>query len=121
MTSHKTCDKFRVREQPRLVSNFYNAETSFYEFGWSSNFHFAPRHQGENLQRSILRHLDGVGKLLRLGPNMRVADIGCGVGGPLVNIAKATGAKIVGINFNVAHTWYNERDGAIPARFYTQT
>ena len=31
---------------------------------------------------------------------MHVADIGCGVGGPLVNIARATGATITGINFD---------------------
>ncbi len=31
---------------------------------------------------------------------MEVADIGCGVGGPLVSIGKASGANIVGINFS---------------------
>jgi sterol 24-C-methyltransferase len=31
---------------------------------------------------------------------MKVADIGCGVGGPLIDIAAATGARIVGVNIN---------------------
>ena len=39
-------------------------------------------------------------ELLGLGPGTRTADIGCGVGGPLINIAKATGASITGLNFN---------------------
>ena len=90
----------RLREQPKLVSRFYDAVTSFYEFAWGSSFHFSPRHPGESLQSSQLRHEKGIAKLLRLSPGMEIADVGCGVGGPLVNIAKASGAKIVGINFN---------------------
>lgn len=90
----------RLREQPKLVSNFYDAVTKFYEFGWGSSFHFSPRLPGESLQSAQHRHEKGIAKLLRLRPGMEVADVGCGVGGPLVNIAKSTGAKIVGINFN---------------------
>lgn len=94
-------DDVRVREQPRLVSSFYDAVTSFYEFGWGPTFHFAPRRRGESLPKSLRRHNEGIGKLLRLGPEMAVADIGCGVGGPLVDIARATGARIVGVNINL--------------------
>lgn len=94
-------DDVRVREQPRLVSSYYDAVTSFYEFGWGPTFHFAPRHPGESLPKSLRRHNEGIGKLLRLGPEMKVADIGCGVGGPLVDIARTTGAEVVGINVNL--------------------
>ena len=90
----------RLRDQPKLVSSFYDAVTSFYEFGWGSSFHFSPRRPRESLQSSQRRHEEGIGTLLRLRPGMKVADVGCGVGGPLITIAKATGAKIVGINFN---------------------
>ena len=37
---------------------------------------------------------------LGLKPGMVVADIGCGVGGPLMEIARFSGAKIVGVNSN---------------------
>lgn len=90
----------RLHDQPKVVSSFYDAVTSFYEFAWGSSFHFSPRRPGESLQSSQLRHEEGIAKLLRLSPGMEVADVGCGIGGPLVNIAKASGAKIVGINFN---------------------
>lgn len=93
-------DAVRVTEQPRLVSRYYDAVTSFYEFGWGATFHFSPRRPGENLLSSQKRHEDGVAKLLRISPEMSVADIGCGVGGPLITIGRSTGAKIVGINFN---------------------
>ena len=38
--------------------------------------------------------------MLELQPGMVVADIGCGVGGPLLEIARFSGAKIVGVNSN---------------------
>ena len=101
VTELSSDDTIRIREQPRLVSSYYDAVTSFYEFGWGPTFHFAPRRPGESLPKSLRRHNEGIGKLLRLGPKMEVADIGCGVGGPLINIAKSTGARIVGININM--------------------
>ena len=40
---------------------------------------------------------------------MEVADVGCGVGGPMVTIARATGANITGINFNAYQIARGER------------
>ena len=37
---------------------------------------------------------------LGLRPGMLVADLGCGVGGPLLEIARYSGVKIVGVNSN---------------------
>ena len=93
-------DKHRIGEQPRLVSRFYDVVTRFYEFAWGATFHFSPRRPGESLGASQRRHDEEIGELLRLRPSMDVADIGCGIGGPLVTIASATGARITGINFN---------------------
>ena len=93
-------DLYRIGEQPRLVSRFYDVVTTFYEFAWGATFHFSPRRPGENLRVSQRRHDEEIGELLRLRPGMEAADIGCGIGGPLVNIARATGAAITGINFN---------------------
>lgn len=93
-------DAARIEEQPKLVSRFYDAVTRFYEFGWGTSFHFSPRRPGENLIASQQRQEREVGEMLRLRPGMQVADIGCGVGGPMITIARATGADITGINLN---------------------
>jgi sterol 24-C-methyltransferase len=90
----------KFREQPNLVSRYYDVVTHFYEYAWGSSFHFSPRRRGENLKASQDRQERGVGELLRLRKGMRVADVGCGVGGPLVTIGKASGASITGLNFN---------------------
>jgi len=90
----------RLREQPGVVSRYYDVVTQFYEYAWGQSFHFSSRRPGENLVASQRRQEEGVGELLRLRPGMTVGDVGCGVGGPLVTIGKATGANIVGLNFN---------------------
>ena len=93
-------DKVRINKQPKLVSRYYDLVTKFYELGWGATFHFSPRRPGENLRASQRRHDEGIAKLLGLEPGMKVADIGCGICGPLVTIAQASGAAITGINFN---------------------
>ena len=93
-------DAARIAKQPGLVSRFYDAVTGFYEFAWGTTFHFSPRRPGESLRSSQRRHDQQIAQVLRLRPGMDVGDIGCGVGGPMVTIARATGASITGINFN---------------------
>ena len=89
-----------VRSQSVLVSRYYDVVTPFYEYAWGTSFHFSPRHTGERLAKAQRRHEEDMGSLLDLRPGMQVADIGCGVGGPLVTIARATGASITGLNNN---------------------
>lgn len=99
MTAAGEADR-ALHDQPQMVSRFYDVVTRFYEYGWGRSFHFSPRRSGEGLLAAQRRHEVGVGRLLGLGPGKQVADIGCGVAGPLVTIAKATGASITGINLN---------------------
>ena len=92
-----------------LVSRFYDVVTPFYEYAWGTSFHFSPRQPGERLAAAHRRHEERVGQLLRLRPGMRVADVGCGVGGPLLAIARATGASITGLNYNAHQIARGER------------
>ena len=72
----------------------------FYEFGWGRSFHFAPRVPGESFKASIARHEHFLAHALGLRPGMVVADLGRGVGGPPIEIARFSGARLVGINSN---------------------
>ena len=90
------------REQYRsLVSHFYDLATDFYEFGWGQSFHFAPRRRGERFKASLLRHQHYLADRLSLAPGMQVLDVGCGVGGPMGNLARYSGARFVGINISI--------------------
>lgn len=42
--------------------------------------------------------LDRFAELLRLGPESRLLDVGCGSGGPALRLAERTGASVVGID-----------------------
>jgi len=83
-----------------LVNSYYNVATAFYEWGWGSSFHFAPRKKYEDMKSAILRHEAHLAHRMRLQPRQKVIDVGCGIGGPLRNIASLTGAHITGINNN---------------------
>ena len=83
-----------------LVTDYFKLATDFYEYGWGKSFHFAPRHANEGFEASLTRHQHFIAHKLGLQPGMRVADMGCGVGGPLREIIGFTGANVVGINIS---------------------
>ena len=79
---------------------YYDVATDFYEYGWGRSFHFAPRVPGESFKASLARHEHYLAHILGLKPGMIVADLGCGIGGPLLEIVRFSGAKVIGINSN---------------------
>ena len=79
---------------------YYDLVTDFFEYGWGRSFHFAPRAPGESFKASLARHERNMAQKLQLEPGMVVADLGSGVGGPLMEIARYSGSKIVGVNSN---------------------
>lgn len=88
------------RSEKKVSDLYYDLVTDFYEYGWGRSFHFAPRVPGESFEASLIRHERFLAEALGLRPGMVAADLGCGVGGPLMEIARFTGASIVGINRN---------------------
>ncbi|ONI20496.1 hypothetical protein PRUPE_2G019200 [Prunus persica] len=83
-----------------MVNKYYDLVTSFYEYGWGESFHFAPRWKGESLRESIKRHEHFLALQLGLKPGQKVLDVGCGIGGPLREIARFSLASITGLNNN---------------------
>lgn len=90
----------RKRDYKNFVNIYYNLVTDFYEYGWGQSFHFAPRSPNESFAASLARHEHYMAHMLSLRPGMLALDLGCGVGGPLREIARYSGAGIVGVNNN---------------------
>ncbi len=85
-----------------LTKDYYDLVTAFYEYGWGESFHFAPLYGDKPFKESIRLHETYLADKLEIQPDMRVLDIGCGIGGPLVVIARHTRASITGLNNNEA-------------------
>jgi sterol 24-C-methyltransferase len=90
----------RKQHYAELVRGYYDLVTDFYEHGWGDSFHFAPRYGNEPFEASIRRHQHYLAQRLNLSSGMRVLDVGCGVGGPMREIARFSGVQVIGINNN---------------------
>lgn len=83
-----------------LVNAYYELATSFYEWGWGQSFHFAYQLKGESFQQAIARHEYYLAGRLGVSAGDRVLDCGCGIGGPMRNIARFTNARIDGVTLS---------------------
>lgn len=99
ITTTESIDE-RKERYAAMVDHFYNIVTDFYEYGWGQSFHFAPRWKNETFVESIKRAEYHIASRLGLKPGMKCLDVGCGVGGPMRNIAMFSGASITGITIN---------------------
>ena len=83
-----------------LTNKYYDLCTQFYEYGWGESFHFAPRNGEETHRESLKRHEHYLALRLGISSSSRVADLGCGVGGPAREISTFSGAHVTGVNNN---------------------
>ena len=83
-----------------LVNAYYELATLFYEWGWGQSFHFAYQLKGESFNQAIARHEYYLAGRLGVKQGDKVLDVGCGIGGPLRNIARFTRADITGVTLN---------------------
>lgn len=110
-------ESIEVRKQnyANMVNHFYNLVTDFYEWGWGQSFHFGPRWHNETFMESIKRAEYHLASRMGLKPGHKVLDVGCGVGGPMRNIAYFSGASVEGITINEYQVKignkYNEQNG----------
>jgi len=92
--------KLDKKNYQKIVNNYYNVSTVFYEWGWGSSFHFAILKPGETFRQSLQRHELELVADIKIGEGSHALDVGCGIGGPARHIARHTKARITGININ---------------------
>ncbi|CAK9439219.1 uncharacterized protein LODBEIA_P34430 [Lodderomyces beijingensis] len=93
-------EKKRLSDYSQLTHHYYNLVTDFYEYGWGSSFHFSRYYKGEAFRQATARHEHYLAYKMNLDENMKVLDVGCGVGGPGREITRFTNCEIVGLNNN---------------------
>ncbi len=87
-------------DHTRTVTEYYDLCSELMIFGWGESLHFAPLSPGESLKDSKIRHQRQMITRLELREGMTVADIGCGIGGPMRRVAREAGVRVLGINSN---------------------
>eukprot|EP00301_Raphidiophrys_heterophryoidea_P010094 c15139_g1_i1.p1 GENE.c15139_g1_i1~~c15139_g1_i1.p1 ORF type:complete len:440 (+),score=113.01 c15139_g1_i1:54-1373(+) len=97
---HKGDAKTRESNYQKLVNAYYELATQFYEWGWGQSFHFASRMKDETFHQSIKRHEYYLAGRLNVKKGSKILDCGCGIGGPMRNIARFTDSQVVGITIN---------------------
>ena len=80
-----------------VANSFYNMASDFYEYGWGDSFHFGYRHISQGHGQAIQNSQHLLAQKLQVGDMDRVADFGCGIGGPLRGVVRLTGANVTGI------------------------
>lgn len=107
--------KSRIKKYDEIANDYYDLVTDFYEYGWGPSFHFAYPLSNESYHDAIIRLEHYLALRLEIKKTDRILDVGCGIGGPLRNIARFTGATLVGLNNNLYQIKkgekYNQRLG----------
>lgn len=93
-------EKRRLEDYNEGTHSYYNVVTDFYEYGWGSSFHFCRFYKGENFYAAVARHELYLAYKSNIQEGDLVLDVGCGVGGPAREIARFTGAHVIGLNNN---------------------
>ncbi|PFH63110.1 hypothetical protein XA68_17754 [Ophiocordyceps unilateralis] len=84
-----------------VTASYYNLVTDMFEhFFFGKSFHFYRILRGQPLSEASKLHEQYLASKLNLKPGQKVLDVGCGVGGPAQQIARYSGVKITGINYN---------------------
>lgn len=90
----------RREDYSSLTRQYYNLTTDIYEYCWGQSFHFCRFARGESFSQAILRHEHFLAAIIGIKSDMKVLDVGCGIGGPAQGIVKFTGCHVTGLNLS---------------------
>jgi ubiquinone/menaquinone biosynthesis C-methylase UbiE len=88
----------RRRHYRQLVRSYFDHVTDVYRESWGESFHFAIFQGSEPLGEAILATERRIADEGEFRPGMLLLDVGCGVGGPALNIAEHCRARVTGLN-----------------------
>ncbi|KAI0455554.1 putative sterol 24-c-methyltransferase [Xylaria acuta] len=90
----------RREDYPSLTRQYYNLTTDIYEYSWGQSFHFCRFSRGGSFSQAMIWHQHVLAASIGIKGDMKVLDVGCGVGGPAQEMVKFTGCYVTGLNLN---------------------
>ncbi|XP_028776328.1 cycloartenol-C-24-methyltransferase-like [Neltuma alba] len=104
---HGCSSEGKEEEEEERKSNYYDKSNTYYdvvtrsyESRWGESLHFASRWKGETFRESIKRHEHFIALQLGFKPGQKVLDVGCGIGGPAIEISRFSKTSVTGLNSN---------------------
>lgn len=92
--------------QKRVIQNHYDVSTLFYRLLWGPHIHHGFWEANEPNRVAQIRLTQNLASLAQIGSASRVIDIGCGMGGSSIWLAKEHACKVTGITISpVQQRW----------------
>ncbi len=90
----------------REIQYHYDWSTAFYRLLWGPHIHHGLWHGEESPAVAQRQLIEAMASRLVLRPNGRVLDVGCGMGGSSVHLARHFGQRVTGITLSpVQRMW----------------
>ncbi len=88
----------RVQQYRPMVRRYYQCVTSVYRAFWGDCYHFALFRGSESREEAIAATEHMIADEGHFSAGMDILDVGCGLGGPALNLAAYTGARITAVD-----------------------
>ncbi|HTU26575.1 MAG TPA: class I SAM-dependent methyltransferase [Pirellulales bacterium] len=90
----------------REIQSHYDWSTAFYRLLWGPHIHHGLWHGQESPAIAQRQLIEAIAARLTLRPGARVVDVGCGMGGSSVYLAKHHGCRVTGLTLSpVQRLW----------------
>ncbi|MCA9264493.1 MAG: class I SAM-dependent methyltransferase [Planctomycetales bacterium] len=102
--------------EKRVIERHYDVSTLFYRLLWGAHIHHGLWHGQEPIQQAQLQLTDTLAHRGRVTSGMKVLDVGCGMGGSSIHLAKHYGCDVTGVTLSGLQrhwaTWSSWLQGA---------
>ena len=90
----------------RVIQRHYDVSTLFYRLLWGPHIHHGLWHGDESVKEAQLQLTDTLAGLASVSPGDSVLDVGCGMGGSSIHLAKHYDCSVVGVTISpFQRTW----------------
>lgn len=86
--------------QQRSIRRHYQLATLFYRLLWGPHIHHGLWSGSESIEVAQIQLIDALADLAEITPGQRIIDIGCGMGGSAIYLAKSRGCDITGVTIS---------------------
>lgn len=86
--------------EKRVIRNHYNLTTPFYRLLWGPHIHHGYWEGAESPRTAQLQLTERLASLSKVRAGQRLLDVGCGMGGSSIHLAKSRGCETLGITIS---------------------